>query len=47
MDLNQISRFIGETEYQNEINELAGSLSGIALIEAALTKNLAVTYQSA
>jgi len=46
MDLNQISRFIGETEYQNEINELAGSLSGIALIEAALTKNLAVTYQS-
>ncbi len=46
MDLNQISRFIGETEYQNEVNELAGSLSGIALIEAALTKNLAETYQS-
>ncbi|PWR72061.1 V-type ATP synthase subunit C [Methanospirillum lacunae] len=46
MDLNQISRFIGETEYQNEVNELAGSLSGIALIEGALTRNLAETYQS-
>jgi len=46
MDLNQISRFIGETEYQNEVNELAGSLSGIDLIEGALTRNLAETYQS-
>ncbi|PKL59287.1 MAG: ATP synthase A1 subunit C, partial [Methanomicrobiales archaeon HGW-Methanomicrobiales-4] len=45
MDLNQISRFIGETEYQSEVNELAGSLSGIRLIEAALTRNLAETYQ--
>lgn len=46
MDLNQIVRFIGETEYQDEVNELAGSLSGIALIEAALTRNLAETYRS-
>jgi V/A-type H+/Na+-transporting ATPase subunit C len=46
MDINQISRFIGETEYQNEVNELAGNLSGITLIEAALTRNLAETYQS-
>lgn len=46
MDINQISRFIGETEYQNEVNDLAGSLSGIALIEAALTRNLSETYQS-
>ncbi|MFH0966273.1 MAG: V-type ATP synthase subunit C [Methanobacteriota archaeon] len=46
MDLNQISRFIGETEYQTEVNELAGSLSGINLIEAALTRNLAETCQS-
>ncbi len=46
MDLNQISRFIGETEYQNEVNELAGSRSGIDLIEGALTRNLAETYQS-
>jgi V/A-type H+/Na+-transporting ATPase subunit C len=45
MDLNQISRFIGETEYQNEVNELAGSLSGITLIEGAITRNLAETYQ--
>lgn len=46
MDLNQISRFIGETEYQNEVNELASNLSGIALIEAALTRNLANTCQN-
>jgi len=46
MDLNQISRYIGETEYRNEINELAGRLSGISLIEAALTRNLAETYQA-
>ena len=45
MDLHQITRFIGETEYQNEVNELAGSLSGIRLIEAALNRNLAATYQ--
>ncbi|MDD1729024.1 MAG: V-type ATP synthase subunit C [Methanospirillum sp.] len=46
MDLNQIIRFIGETEYQNEVNELAGSLTGISLIEGALTRNFAETYQS-
>ncbi len=46
MDLNQIIRFIGETEYQSEVNELAGSLSGISLIEGALTRNFAETYQS-
>jgi V/A-type H+-transporting ATPase subunit C len=45
MDLSQITRFIGETEYQHEINELAGKLSGISLIETALTRNLAATYQ--
>jgi V/A-type H+-transporting ATPase subunit C len=46
MDLSQISRFIGETEYQNEVNELARNFSGISLIEAALTRNLAETYQN-
>jgi V/A-type H+-transporting ATPase subunit C len=45
MDLSQIIRFIGETEYQNEVNQLAGSLTGIDLIETALTRNLAETYQ--
>lgn len=46
MDLSQIIRFIGETEYQQEVNELAGTLAGIDLIETALTRNLAETYQS-
>lgn len=46
MDLNQIIRFIGETEYQTEVNELAGRLSGIGLIEAALTRNLAETFRN-
>jgi len=45
MDLNQITRFIGETEYSSEVNDLAGFLSGIELIETALTRNLANTYQ--
>lgn len=45
MDLNQIIRFIGETEYQDEINKLAGSLSGMILLESALTQNLADTYR--
>ena len=45
MNLSQITRFIGETEYQSEVNELAGSRSGIELIEAALTTNLARTYR--
>lgn len=45
MDLHQIGRFIGETEYQKEVNELAGTLSGITLIESALTRNLARTFQ--
>lgn len=46
MDLSQITRFIGETEYQHEVNQLAGSLTGIDLIETALTRNLAETYRS-
>jgi len=45
MDLVQIIRFIGETTYKEEINELSGRLSGPLLIETALTRNLASTYQ--
>lgn len=46
MDLSQISRFIGETRYQQEVNELAGHMSGIELIETALTTNMARTFRN-
>jgi len=45
MDLIEIIRFIGETKYQTEIDKFSGSLSGIELIETALTRNLADTYR--
>ena len=43
MDLNQISRYIGENGY-GEIKELGGRLSGITLIEEALSHNLTQTF---
>lgn len=46
MSLPQISRFIGESYYRLEIQELLGELSGISLLEAALFKNLARTYRN-
>lgn len=46
MDISQIIRYIGETDYHEEINTLSGSLSGLVLVEAALTGNLARTYQT-
>ncbi|NLV26791.1 MAG: hypothetical protein GXY48_06455 [Methanomicrobiales archaeon] len=45
MDLNQISRFIGENGYE-EIKELGRTQSGITLIEEALSRNLARTYRN-
>lgn len=44
MDIPEITRFIGETEYKAEINELAPKFSGIDLIEYALSLNLARTF---
>lgn len=46
MDISQIIRFIGETDYHEEINSLSSSLSGLILVEAALSGNLARTYRS-
>lgn len=45
MGLPEITRFIEETAYKTEIDELSPSFSGIDLIEVALTWNLAKEYQ--
>jgi len=41
MDVPEISRFIGESKYKQEIDELATRYSGIDLMEHALNLNLA------
>jgi V/A-type H+-transporting ATPase subunit C len=44
MDVHEIGRFLGETQYRDEM-ALAGSrYSGANLIEVAVTRNLAATY---
>lgn len=45
MSLPEITRFIGETAYRSEIDELGTSFSGINLVEVALSWNLAKEYQ--
>ncbi|NTV00460.1 MAG: V-type ATP synthase subunit C [Methanoregulaceae archaeon] len=45
MSLPEITRFIGETEYKQEIDELSTTFKGIDLIEVALSWNLAKEYQ--
>ena len=45
MDIPQISRFIGETQYKKEINELARFYSGVDLVEMATYKNLAQIFE--
>ncbi len=45
MSLPEITRFIGETEYKQEIDELGTIFKGIDLIEVALSWNLAKEYQ--
>ncbi|MEI7648790.1 MAG: V-type ATP synthase subunit C [Methanomicrobiales archaeon] len=45
MNLPEITRFIGETDYKQEIDELGTTFNGIDLIEVALSWNLAKEYQ--
>ena len=45
MSLPEITRFIGETDYKQEIDELGATFRGIDLIEEALSWNLAKEYQ--
>ncbi len=46
MDLNEISRFLGETQYKAEMVELASKYSGVNLLELGTSVNLARTYRS-
>jgi len=46
MDLNEIGRFMGETQYQVEMAELASRYSGVDLIELGTSRNLARVYHT-
>src|SRR5665648_1236063 len=45
MEVDQILRFIGESEYKQDVDELAQYYQGPALVEHALNQNLARTYR--
>lgn len=44
MGIDEITRFIQESEYKNDVDELAMRYSGGDLAEHALNRNLALTY---
>jgi len=44
MEIDEIIRFIEETEYKQDVDELARTYEGVDLIEHALNRNLAVTF---
>ncbi|HIH00993.1 TPA: ATP synthase A1 subunit C [Thermoplasmata archaeon] len=44
MDVHEIGRFLGETQYRDEMTHYASRYSGADLVEVAVTKNLAETY---
>ncbi|MDR0777853.1 MAG: ATP synthase A1 subunit C [Methanomassiliicoccaceae archaeon] len=46
MSLPEISRFIGESGYQKEMEEFAGRIGGIDLIEHATYRNMARTFST-
>jgi V/A-type H+-transporting ATPase subunit C len=45
MDLASVARFIGESQYKNEIERLSSEFQGPELIEMATYMNLATTYK--
>ncbi|WNY29032.1 V-type ATP synthase subunit C [Methanimicrococcus stummii] len=45
MSLDEITRKIGESEYKRDIDELSREYSGINLIEHALNRNMAESFQ--
>jgi V/A-type H+-transporting ATPase subunit C len=45
MDTHEISRFLGESHYKEEITELGLTYTGFELTERALNKNMAEVYQ--
>lgn len=44
MGIDEITRFIEESEYKEDVDELARQYEGVDLIEHALNRNLAVTF---
>lgn len=44
MSMNEIAQFLQESEYKEEINELAADYSGAELVERALNKNLTSSF---
>lgn len=44
MDLNEIGRFLGETNYKKEMAELASRWDGVNLIELGTSRNMARVY---
>ncbi len=46
MDLNEIGRFMGETEYKTEMSELGSKYSGVNLIELGTSMNQARVYRN-
>lgn len=44
MDIHEIGRFLGETQYKDEMAQFGSRQSGANLVEAAVTRNLAATY---
>lgn len=45
MEIPEITRFIGETEYKKDVDELGKKYRGTDLFEHALNQNLALTYR--
>jgi V/A-type H+-transporting ATPase subunit C len=43
MDVHEIGRFLGETQYREEMTQYASKYSGANLVEVAVTRNLAMT----
>lgn len=44
MDLSEIGRYLGETQYRDEMTSLSSRYSGATLIEIGISQNLAKTY---
>ncbi len=44
MDVHEIGRFLGETQYKNEITRFGSRYAGASLIEVAVTRNLGQSY---
>lgn len=44
MDVHQITRFLGESQYKKEISELGMTYSGFELTEISLNRNMAEVY---